>query len=324
MKRIVNIFLILFIILSVLTFPVYSNDLGTIEIVITDISGAPITETNVDDIIIVSIYLYGFQELSLVTPALHFNPNLVQVCTPDGVKLNGFRTSVPQYFERGNAIWGAGRWGVMSNDHRYPFINNTTGVIGFFASSFHFNDLIERRRLYSIYMKVVGAGNLNIRLSNSNDGRNSDGTKKPNHESYFDYFIYFQGEPWYVAYYPRGIGTCRVNAVNEIDATIHLMDRILFADLTISTDLRKATAVAEIFNNTHDEQNVKLIFALYDASGRLLNLSMVGATIDKRGRKPISTEIYPIPLPGAGYYLKAFAWEQSMLAPIVNFERYGL
>jgi len=300
---------------------VRADDLGTIEIVITDRLGNPISRAHYGEIIMVNVYLSGFRMLSQVMPSLHFNPSLLQVCDSEGKKLIGYRRLAREYFQF-NPTQG---WSFFPNEIRHPFVNNTTGVIGVWVTSPNVNrNWMERRRLYSIYMKVVGGGETTVRLS-----RQSDGDGKSNPRDYYDRNIFdsITGAARYAIYFPVDPRS-QVTDVIEIPANIELIGQVVSADITIGRNeidenTVKATTTAEIFNNTHFDKDLTLFLALYDADNRLQEFSFVNGTINPGERDTLNTEIY-LPVYGTGYYLKAFLWKQGVMINITDYVRYFL
>lgn len=170
----------------------------TIEVVVSDVAGEPLEEAIVGGVIKVSVYLTDFEQLSMTNPSLHFDPAVVQVCDIDGNILSTqYQSAAP--FETDKPIGGAWKGTLMESDNYYPFVNNDTGVIGFWADSLNYNDLSGRQRIYSVYMKTVAAGDPDIRLS-----RKSDGAGKENPRSYYDYAMYGGDTPYYVMYGENG------------------------------------------------------------------------------------------------------------------------
>ncbi|MDR3148469.1 MAG: S-layer homology domain-containing protein [Oscillospiraceae bacterium] len=170
----------------------------TIEIVVSDAAGAPLEEVIVGDVIKVSVYLTDFEQLSMTNPSLHFDPAIVQVCSAEGNILSTqYQSKIP--FETDKPIGGAWKGALMESDNYYPFVNNGTGVIGFWADSSSYNDLSGRQRIYSVYMKAAAVGDPDIRLS-----RKSDGAGKENPRSYYDYAMYGGDTPYYVMYGENG------------------------------------------------------------------------------------------------------------------------
>jgi len=129
-----------------------------------------------------------FENLSSITPSLHFNPNVVQVVQPytniPFPRQHLARPS-PQFFRLGPAMggsWSLQRWagaiptpGELNNsDH--PFLDNENGVIGMHlrGPSMSSPPLHGTQVIYYVDFLIVGAGNPEIRLSQHTDQHHDD------------------------------------------------------------------------------------------------------------------------------------------------------
>jgi hypothetical protein len=168
---------------------------GVIEVEITDVDGEALSGAVIGDIIKVSVYLTDFEALSMTCPSLHFNPEAARVSDRYGNILETQYASKSAFETDIGGVGGSWKGTVMMTESYYPFINNETGVIGFWADSGSNRDLSGRQRIYSVYMTIVGAGDTEIRLSRREDGAGRDDPGK-----YYDYALYSGDTPCYVRY----------------------------------------------------------------------------------------------------------------------------
>ena len=141
------------------------------------LDGEPATAAEIGEIIRVTVSMTEFENLTSVSPSLHFNPHIVQVVHPTTrVRFPKERIVRPstanRFFILGPTMEGTAspeRWaGSIPAVPSHPFLDNGQGLIGMFLERdpHHLNGTQE---IYSIYFEVIGAGNADIRLSRWSD-----------------------------------------------------------------------------------------------------------------------------------------------------------
>ena len=178
--------------------PVSAAPEPIITISVTDINDIAINTVNVGEIIKITVNLSDFPGLSITSPSLHFNPEVMKICDINGnfsekayVNTSFFQTGTA------SALWGGN---FMSTSNYYPFFNNNTGVAGVLFSHSTSNDLIGMQSLYSVYMTAIAIGDAHIRLSRIEDSYGI--TPEAERLNYYDYALYtsITGEPDYAFY----------------------------------------------------------------------------------------------------------------------------
>ena len=232
---------------------------GIIEVTATTAADEPITTATVGDIIKVSVYLTDFPKLSMTNPSLHFNPEKVKVCDSKGTILKTQYQSTA-FFTTGDAIGaaagagGATKWrgSVAQSEKYYPYVNNENGVIGMWFDCAANRDLTGRQLVYTVYMKALGKGNPDIRLSGMDDGY---GKSRP--KDYYDYALYSGNTPYYVRYQNNNneyYGIMPTIILSGKATTADYDSQVLFADgrYQISVSGVNHGDVAAIFKNKTD------------------------------------------------------------------------
>ena len=188
LKRSVS-FLMIFIMLF--SFGTQCNAAAEAKIIInvSKEDGTAVSNIKTGDIIKVTVSMSDFTALFSASPALHFNPDVVKVlnkektATPDFVQ----GAAAEPFFIKGDALsTDPSKWqGTLEPNLKLPSINNKTGVININFIAFPERDLIGEQSVYTIYMKAVGAGHAEIRMSSY-----TDGIGKANPEDYYASVVY--------------------------------------------------------------------------------------------------------------------------------------
>jgi len=136
-------------------------------------NGLPAPSTlEIGGIIRVTVSLSDFDGLANAVVSLHFNPRVMQVINP--VTQDDFTESLirgSDFFIRGNAFLPHNWGGDILNAAVHPFLNNRTGLIGIIIDCGDVpRDLVGRQTVYTVYMRAIGAGYSDIRLSRRADG----------------------------------------------------------------------------------------------------------------------------------------------------------
>jgi len=158
-----------------------------------------VTVVSIDDIIKVTVSLSDFTSLSMTSPSIHFNPDVLSVCDIDGNILTTAYEDTT-FYQAGNAITSGWNGSIKTTENYYPFFNNETGVIGMFADNLSNDSLVGKQSIYSVYLKVIGLGDADIRLS-----RKEDSAGKTDPLKYYDYAMYLGDTPNYVIYSGEGL-----------------------------------------------------------------------------------------------------------------------
>ena len=235
----ISILVLAVLMLSIVPY-VYSADDNQIIIEATDLSGAPVTDIMVGDVIKVSVYLKDFTSLSMTIPSLHFNQNALKVCAPDGTILSTqYQSRTP--FTTGEAIGGSlWRGVVFESENYYPFINNENGVVGFWADSAAKRTLTGKQCVYSIHFKAIAKGSADIRLSKKDDGP----TKR-----HYDYALYSGDTPLYVIY-----GSPESSAHDEIAPNVSVFGMPTLSSFTSEAFFVKNSYILKLYGLSAGDQ----------------------------------------------------------------------
>ena len=190
-KRYISFLMVFALLFSFGTAGVVGEEEAKISIDVTKEDGSPISFIKVDDIIRVTVKMSDFKSLASACPALHFNPKVVKVVDQSKTDMPDFvrSTAAMSFFEKGDATNGSGgtnKWGgSFEPTLKLPYINNETGVISLYIDGYPVKDLEGEQTMYSVYMKAVGEGSADIRLSSYKDG---EGKETP--EDYYAGIVY--------------------------------------------------------------------------------------------------------------------------------------
>ncbi|MDR0405658.1 MAG: hypothetical protein LBH54_02560, partial [Clostridiales bacterium] len=152
-------------------------------------TGAAVPSLNFGDVVRVTVFLEDIPDLSIAVPSIHFNPDVLRVCAADGTVLPTVYGNTEFYLTEEASL--PAKWGgvIRRTDGYYPFMNNETGVIGVMLVHDNAKTLIGKQAVYSVYMKAVGVGGGELRLST-----HADGDGDPATEDDYDYALY-NGDP---------------------------------------------------------------------------------------------------------------------------------
>lgn len=310
-KKIIAIFLST--LLTVAFFPtIEAAAQAEIIIDITDEDGGAAEMLEIGDIIRVTVSFANFSAPGIMSahPSLHFNPRVVQVVHPTT------HAPLPQpwlannasFFRRGPEIAGEPSptaWGVSSAG-AFPFLNNTNGLIGMWIDSpGHAPAPIDGiQTMYSVYMRVIGFGSTDIRLSRRADGPAQGGAMNWLH----DPMIYTEGG---LQSYGHPLPATGIRIVSPDAPFVYSMVEIVrYTDGLRITHFEQLSNEDEIFvrlERTDVPDTARLFLAVFD-NGKFIE------SVNTNGSQ---TENIRLPEDIQNVTIKVFVWESlGMMNPI--------
>ena len=301
-------------------FPVFAEpERGTIRIAET-MDGEPIDTVVVGETFTISVYLSNFPMLWDAIPSLHFDPNVVKVLDREGNITEEPRFGVTDFFTTGDALlvnqqnpaYWRGR--VKTGVARYPFVNNTNGVLGIWFDIVNPRDLNHEQLLYTINFKAVGIGNPDIRLSSRED---SIGRPEPSIH-WYDWALYHGDTPRYV-YFGGGRSDFEGFMPNvRVISKFHIETRLYYNGIPANGVLqpdKMLTILATIHNGYDNDADIMLIIAAYDQRGRMLESQVHRREIPARTIAELNLEYMPSALEVDN--IKILIWNANTMAPYV-------
>ena len=196
MRKTIALLLLFAVILSAHLTVFSSSHETRLDISITK-GGSSVEQAKIGEIVKATVSMTDFPFLSMITPSLHFNPQVVQVVHPLTKEI--LLETPPgdsSFFETGSAIDGTpspNNWGGIVSPllPSHPFLDNESGVIGMLMESklpaITAPSVADTQTLYSVYFEVIGAGNADIRLVSMDDKN-------------YDEIAFARGEPRFARY----------------------------------------------------------------------------------------------------------------------------
>ena len=283
-----------------------------IEIEITQ-NGYIVEQVYLDDVFKVTVIMTGFRNLRTAHPSLHFNQNVVRVSNALGDILPSVSGAGAGFFELGQATQSNYWNGSLRVTSAHPFLRQEHGVIGIILDSPHpqgtGDSLIGSQTVFSVYFKVTGVGNADIRLSHSSDRRDT-----------WDYMpcLYWDdalGNNFY-AHYEFGLGNWPNLFLSHvyftppvIHAAHHPAIGVYALDGEPVINISQLGGRRQIYATIDREKvgaNARLILAVYD-NGVFFDFNISG-----------TNQTQPVTLPNniQNTIIKAFIWEDLInMAP---------
>lgn len=263
-------------------YPVYAAEpIAKLEISVTDkTTGQAVNTINIGEVFRATVSMTDFPNLSIASPSLHFNPDVVKVCDADGnILTSGINQ---QFFEKGSAFSPA-NWGceIPAELQNYPYLNNETGVIGMYLDSRSSKSLTGTQTMYSVYFKAIAEGNADIRLTDINDGNG-----KPNPLDYYDSAVFLGRKANYAIYNMNTTSLAYDSTVNFAAPPLSVTteEPVIYVKMTqddtgLSWGYVEKTFTAEFYAKNFDNIKHVVLPLFYDKSKAVL-LDKSGETVN--------------------------------------------